>query len=199
MRSFCILYVLVLSGAVVGCARDARRPGSLRAIAAATAELEQQGAKIDRTEYTTRVSFRDTSLDDDALARAAAQLKTFGLIEQLDLRGTGVTGRSLAALSNLHVQQLVIEPDQIDHVSVRQLNECRSIQGIKLTGGITEETLVGLAPALREWTRPGRKILILDEIPGRSLELLESEVPRLSGVQTDWGWHPLAEAWRDPK
>lgn len=174
-----------------------------REITAAIDALQEFGANVDRTvEAMTRIRFRDTALDDQSLPTIAIQLKAFKQIYELDLRRTRVTGKTLAALSGLDVSRIILDPDQINPVSIQQLNECHSIRGIKLSGDdVTEEVIMGLVPALREWKLPGGRggELVLDAISAKGLGRLESEVPTLRGVQTSYGWQPIADAWRGPK
>jgi len=172
-------------------------------ITAAIDALTEFGGNVDRTvEAMTRIWFRGTTLDDQSLTDVAVQLKAFEKIYELDLRRTRVTGKTLAALSGLDVSRIILDPDQINQVTIQQLNQCHSIRGIKLTGDdVTEEVIMGLVPALREWKLPGGRggELVLDAISAKGLGRLESEVPTLRGVQTNYGWQPIADAWRGPR
>jgi len=174
-----------------------------REITAAIDAIKEFGANVDRTvEAMTRISFRGTTLDDQSLTQIVVPLKAFKEIYELDLRRTRVTGKRLAALAGLKVSRIILDPNQINQVSIQQLNECHSIRGIKLTGDdITEEVIMGLVPALREWKMPGGRggELVLDAISREGFSRLESEVPTLRGVQTNYGWQPIADAWRGPR
>jgi len=174
-----------------------------RDINAAIEALKEFGGSVNQTNTKmTRIWFRGAALDDQSLAKAAVHLKPFKDIYELDLRQTGVTGKTLAALSGLYVGRIVLDPDQINRVSIQQFNECHRIYGIKLTGeNITEEVVMGLIPAFREWILPGGRggTLVLDDISVKGLNRLESEVPNLRGVQTKFGGHPIADAWKGPR
>jgi hypothetical protein len=174
-----------------------------RDIDAAIEALKEYGGSVNHTNtMMTRIWFRGAALDDQSFAKAAVHLKPFKDIYELDFRQTGVTGKTLAALSGLYVGRIVLDPNQINRVSIQQLNECHRIYGIKLTGeDITEEVVMSLIPAFREWILPGGRggTLELDDISVKGLNRLESEVPNLCGVQTKSGGHPIADAWKGPR
>ncbi len=158
---------------------------------------EQVGAIFDPTGPNTWaiISFRGAAIDDKSLPSVAEHLKPLGAIWELDMRDTRITGRTLAALSSLeHVDRIVLDPTQVNRDSIQQLNRCTSIDGIKLIGDATEAAVIELLPALREWSRPGKKILVLDSLSADGFRRLVEDAPNLSGLQTeaDNYWHPIA-------
>jgi hypothetical protein len=201
---FAILAVgLILLGLAVIIPSWVEEAQRKRDIDAAIEALKEFGGSVNQTNtMMTRIWFRGAALDDQSLAKAVVHLKPFKDIYELDLRRTGITGKTLAALSGLYVGRIVLDPNQINRVSIQQLNECHRIYGIKLTGeDITEEVVMSLIPAFREWILPGGRggTLELDDISVKGLNRLESEVPNLCGVQTKSGGHPIADAWKGPR
>jgi hypothetical protein len=162
---------------------------------AAITALKKAGATIEDSPTALQISFRGTTLDDESLATIAVHLRAFNWISVLDLRCTRVNGQTLSVLLGLPVWQIVLDPEQINSVSIGQLIACRYTNEIKLSGDdVTEEVIVGLLPAFQGW----RGILVIDAISNEGLARLDSEAPNLRGARIGGGWHPIAEAWKGP-
>jgi hypothetical protein len=160
----------------------------------AIASLEDLGGAISYANGSNdlpAVSFRNGTIGDGSLATIAVRLRILGPIETLDLRGTRITGKTLVALRGMEVNQLILDPTQVDRFSIQQLDHS-SVGGIRLTGGVSEKTVMELVPALAAW----KGKLFLDTISSEGLRRLQTEAPNLAGVQADDYWHPIAQRWR---